>query len=359
MRRRRPWWGLLLPWVVAALLLAVVPRGSPSIPKLAAPETGFGGYTWSDAAVSSVSAQWTVPAIILGSPAGSASTWVGAQNVAGGYPFVQLGTIEETDGVNFPLYFAFWSDTAVSFHAQEMLSVSSGDKVVATMTEGSNGWSLGFADLTNGSHVTRHIAYGPGAYYSEAEWIQEDPSPDEKIAAQDVPYPDMSGVSFTHLLVNDQAPRLGLADGQTMMTSDGRWWAPSPVRDDSFHVAEPTGYAHEYLHDSTPAVRALSGFYAALNTWPSLRQPARSAIVEALSSAYSKFTAGLRSEHWPSALHGTIVAVTDQNSAIESDLREWGRDHYSEGNHDFTALLNDMDGTEDTAARAALGLPPV
>ena len=69
--------------------------GPPAHPDLGP----FAGYEWS-VNVRSVHADWTVPHVTAGSPAGQAAAWVGAEapGASGRAPFVQVGVHEGNSG---------------------------------------------------------------------------------------------------------------------------------------------------------------------------------------------------------------------------------------------------------------------
>ena len=365
-RRRRPLWSLFLPLAGFGLVALIVSQGSSKSPVQIDPQTGFGGYQCvaggeclAAGPVRQVSAEWRVPTISAVSPAGSASTWLGAQDPDGGYPFIQLGTLEGTEGVAPPAYAVFWSDTAVKFRPQVLFAVNSGDLVEADMVQEKGGWVLTCRDISTGDGARRTIAYALGTTFDEAEWVQEDPSPVALVASADVPYPQISDVHFSHLVVNGHDPRIDLTDGETLMSSAGNWWVPTPVHSDGFTIAPPTGYPRQYLNDASSAAVALAAYNADLAKWAVLNLSKRTAADRALSDAYASFNARLSNQKWPPAVRGDIRAVVKQNDIIQSDLRVWALSYDDEANPEYPILLNDLNSPADTAARAALGVPPI
>ena len=221
---------------LGATILAVVSPNPSSgggsthgaAPVYIAPLTGFGGYRLiEDDDVSQISGQWQVPAITAKSPAGHASTWIGAQGFGGDASFIQVGVTEDSFGSGQSLYEEFWSDPAVSYHPQSLGEVSAGDLISFSMQHQNQGWSLSVDDRTTKSAVTKLIHYGIGGSFTTGEWIQEDPT-DTAAAAVDLPYPETSTVTFQQLSINGRPPELDLADGQTL--ERGRRDHPRPER---------------------------------------------------------------------------------------------------------------------------------
>ena len=197
---------------------------APSPAQVAYPGTGFGGYLW-HGPVSQISAAWRVPAIAGDSPAGHASTWVGAQTREGGAPFIQLGTVEDSWGGRQNYYQAFWSDTTQDFHPQTIAFVRPGDLVSASMVRDNDEWELSFVDLTSHHSHEVKVQYGAGRIPNVAEWFQEDPTPGD-VTATDLPYPTMSAVTFRHLMVNNAVPKLnrpGFDGDSGYMTPTSSW----------------------------------------------------------------------------------------------------------------------------------------
>jgi hypothetical protein len=197
------------------------PKEFPELRPTIVPMTGFGGYRWLGG-ISQVSARWRVPTISATSLSGSAGTWIGAQNAYREYPFIQVRTNEVSQSGR-QIYHAFWSDTHVGFRAQSIGTVEPGDLISANMVRSRRGWTLSIDDLTQGTLLSRTVGYGGGSAFTQAEWIQEDPTA-SNVTTSDLPYPDLSKVHFAHLLVNNTIPSLSLKDGQTLMAPAACTW---------------------------------------------------------------------------------------------------------------------------------------
>ena len=233
----------------AVMAMSVTLTGTPAAQGAttgAIPGGGFGGYRYWPTSVRSVEATWQVPVVLEGSPDGNASTWIGAQNDRGGYPFIQVGTVEEAF---FGLHasFAFWSDTTVGFHPQIMFGpIHGGDTVAVDMQRHGGTWHLSVDDLTSQKILATNVSYGAGAAFTQAEWLQEDPVPDAPgttnlIAGSDSPYPKLSNARFTQVLLNGHAPVLELGNGQTLMATGGVFRVPTVFDGDAFGLLPPVG----------------------------------------------------------------------------------------------------------------------
>jgi hypothetical protein len=205
----------------------------------------FAGYQW-DGHVRSLQASWTVPLIDAGSPKRScAGTWIGAAAPGNNGPFIQIGTNEQLVtprqardwGVPRHYYFAFWSDTRMHFLARSLFLVRPGDEISASLSLTSRRWRLAIRDTTNGKTARFSTRQEAGGAFNEAQWLQEDVT-DSKTNKL-FPYPRLSAVAFRRLAVNARRP--SYADLYTnWMSEDGVNWAPTPLRYDSFALAQAT-----------------------------------------------------------------------------------------------------------------------
>ena len=141
-----------------------------------------------------------------------------------------------------------------------------GDLVSANMSQVSDGWTLTFKDLTRHRTTTKKVAYGEGATFSQAEWLQEDPAPRDDTPT-DLPYPTTSVVQIDHLRVNHAAPKLPLENAQVLIASNGITLVPSAVEGDAFHLLAPTGMAKTYLEIARSLDGAIAAFGAASTRW--------------------------------------------------------------------------------------------
>jgi hypothetical protein len=320
-----------------------------------APATGFGGYRWTGI-VGQISATWRVPRISRSSLAGDAATWIGAQSRIGP-PFFQVGTVETEQPNHIATYNVFWSDTTVNFDAQVLLVVKAGDVISASMRRVPSGWSVAVTDRTSGATVTRTITYTVPGVYGQAEWLQEDPV-GALVAAQDLPYPTMSRVAFTHLLVNDAAPHLTLSDGQTLQTSDGTNFVPSVPRAGGFRFYTPRGPALHYMRDAFRVNQALSSFSAELTGWTTLSSTAQATDEQAIVAAYQKFAQELQTQAWPAKARPSVALLITAATQVVSALTSWAQAGYSLNSAQWLTVRQTQNSQHSSAVRAALGLPP-
>jgi hypothetical protein len=323
------------------------------------PEEGFGGYRYWPTAVRSISAMWQIPVILRASGSGAASTWIGAQNDHGGYPFIQVGVTENMAFGNH-FYFAFWSDSTVGFTAQPIfLAVHGGDTVAVAMERLGPKWHLSVHDLTTNKDLAVDVTYGAGARFTQGEWLQEDPVPIANAAPTDVPYPKLTGTRFSQVRLNGKVPTLTLSDGQTLMASKGVFQVPTPFVDDAFRLVAPEGYARQYLEDVYPLDMAIDLFNAQLVTWDDLSRGARLGATRGLIGAYAVFQRALARETWPLKTELALAGLVAANQAIIWDLTAWSARGLEKNSPLFVVFRHEQQGSEATQVRATLGLAPV
>lgn len=321
------------------------------------PETGFGGYRW-HARVREISASWQVPTISPQAGFATASTWIGAQSWNGGPPFIQLGTTEESLGRGEDLYTVFWSDTTVGFHPLTLGVVKPGDELVARMTRIGVRWRLAVTDLTSTRTMATSITYGAGQSFTQGEWLQEDPT-DSTITGLDLPYPAMSTVTFGQVLVNDNVPRLGLADGQTLSATGDIYLVPTPLQSDSFSLPAATGPALRYLIDAGRLDRVISAFDVQLVTWSRQTASLRARDIERVVRSYRYFARALRAGDWPAAARTLLLRLASSCDREAAANSTWARSGGLRTSRAYRALLHLYQAgvTITDAARASLGLP--
>jgi hypothetical protein len=354
--------GALRAMAVAVVAVAVggpaapVDSGPAATVTEVVPPTGFGGYSWWDGPVDRVSAWWAVPAISSASPAGHASTWVGAQNPAGGYPFIQLGVTEDTSGPGGAQYHAFWSDTSVGFHPQYLGAVEAGDRLSVAMARVGRGWRLTVRDATRRRTMSRVVPYGKGAAFAQAEWLQEDPTAATAVAT-DLPYPRMGQEHFHGVRVNGQVPRLDLGNGQALIATGGTVLVPTAFRHDSFAMVVPAGAGKQYLKDVSPLDFAINSYNFELQSWSHLAVSAKIFNVQALVSAYARFAAQLVHQTWPPRARADLARLASSAGRLNADLVAWQCAGLTEHSVQFLRLQQDEDNNLSEAVRTDLGLP--
>jgi hypothetical protein len=270
------------------------------------------GYIWMGR-VGSVSASWVVPRILDTSPCGVAATWIAAQGPGHApSPGIQIGTsaacISNSRGKPKLLYGAFWSDAKQHGRARWLLPVNAGDLVSASLRLTNHQWALAIVDRSSGDTVHFSTLDEADASFSWAEWKQEDALNGNK--GRSFPYPRLSTVRFSSLLVNSTAPS-SRDLVPTWMTIDGRDFAPTRLAGDSFGLAPThlTRLGEQYARIAAPYDAADRTFLAELSHW-TLKTPraqivsARSSFVAALRASIDAFA----SEQWPRQLRATLAA---------------------------------------------------
>lgn len=355
--------GLLTPaGQVSQRPMAAIPAPRTTMPATSAPpqfypETGFGGYR-TTTRVRTVSARWRVPAIAPTSRAGFAATWIGAQGSPSAGPFVQVGTIEFKQAGDAPMYLLFWSDAQEGFLAQPMGGVAPGALVDVSMRRlASGGWRLVARDETSGAVASKSLSYGRGGTFNQAEWLQEDPAP-ASVTPVDLPYPRLSTVTFSRLMVNGAPPALGRGDGQTLMTLHGGTFVPTAVSSDSFSLLRPTGVPARYLSYAGSLDRVLSTFEAALALWPRLPVAVRDKVATELVRGYASSRQRFIAFSWPPVAQHAIAALIHQNHVAEVALKRWITSGMVIGSPPYGRMIRSMRSRVGAVARQDLGLPP-
>ncbi len=306
----------------------------------------------------SVSAEWRVPSISDSSEA-HASTWIGLQSESGA--FIQVGTLEDS----FPgyvksaplgvaekipqriVYSGFWSGDAELFHPKSTFSepVLPGDLIAASISKMKHGgWRLQLVDSRDQARFVKTIKMD-NAVLTEAEWIQEDPT---NLATDGpLPYPHLSPVRWTKVMLNGRPPTLDLAD-EAWMSVPGRDFAPTSLAGDGFKVVpvrlnvvqtrwvtardpyEQAAYTFDIKQGawrthpptSTMATAELRPFLAALKAnervlssqqWPSVPEPDINRLVAAYDQDGVALVALANAEPRPSE---SVVAQLDEARII-------------------------------------------
>lgn len=351
----------------AALMLgtSLAPNTCPSAfttfdksPKFATPITGFGGYTWTGD-VKQISAKWRVPAISSDSPAGSASTWIGAQG-AKTNQFVQIGVVENRLNSHLTIYEAFWSDAAIGFSPQIFGSVHAGDLVSASMKRNKKGWSIQVVDHSRTLNQATEISFRAGSTFTHAEWIQEDPT-QGNIVASDVPYPDIANARFQRLRVNHEAPQLGLKDGRVLIASNGSIRVPTSVHRDSFTFDSPSGAALQYLLDVTTTDVSSTTFSAQFARWSSATSQERSQDTTVFIDSLKAIEAVFEAQSWPKATRADMSKLVKNTKHQVANLEVWATSGLKRSGSAYTKFFAGVTKHHHLVdeVRASLGLPPL
>jgi hypothetical protein len=271
------------------------------------------GYVWTGQ-VRSVRGSWRVPAITPGSPAGHASTWIGAQ-VAGSSnqaPFIQVGITEDrvpgAQGTLVSRERAFWSATSLGFHPHFLWPVRPGDRIGARLDRLTSRWRIDIADLSNGRWSMFETTADAQGSFAVAEWLQEDPTASD---GSRVPYPRLAATRFDELAVNGAAPRYEDVAAQ-WMSLPGTSLAPTPLGPGGFSIgrAALSAPGARFLILAARADRAVAGFDAAASRWR--RGTPTGEIVAAaarLQRALDLVSGRLRAWAWPTTAEAPVRAL--------------------------------------------------
>lgn len=308
--------------VTFGLLLGAAPGGTN-------PRWSFGplaGYVWRGR-VTSVHGSWRVPRILAGSSFRSmAGTWIGAEAPGESGQFIQIGTIEQRQRPwevpeRGPDYYAFWSDTKLTFHPRFLFSVSSSDELRASLTLARKRWMLAIVDTTSGASAHFSTSEEAHGSFNEAEWVQEDVT--DGVRGKASPYPRLSEVGFRQVTVNGTVPIYADLYSSWMSVDEGNL-APSPPHGDSFMLRRATvsTIGAQYLHIATRDDLASETFSAASTRWTPKTPYAR------MESASSRFIVALginnrafASARWPTQVRGLVEALIGTTRLLLEDSR--------------------------------------
>jgi hypothetical protein len=320
---------------------------------LVAPESGFGGYV-EKAPVSSISAEWRVPAILRHSTDGSAATWIGVQGPD--RAFIQVGTEENTDkGSVGSQYRVFWSDTVENFHPHAVMTVSAGDLIGASLVHLGTKWHIQVEDLTTGEIGPVLIGYSNKLTFDAGEWIQEDPV-ENPTSGFDASYPSISDVSFQKLRLNGHLPHLTFGDASALSTLAGRSYVPSAIVHDGFELRRAVGAPLQYLSDVYQLNLGLNYLFDEVNSG---EMPSTYAFNN-LYAQFSTLDAKVLVQHWPTSVASLITQFRTLNARAEQGLKAWQRSSTSDRTQLKNSYFADVKAVSDVGhvVRTRLGLPP-
>jgi hypothetical protein len=318
----------------------------------------FAGYVWRGK-VGSVAGAWTVPRIDGSHPqVGVGATWIGVQTESGGQhrPFIQVGINEERIA-GFRVYYAFYSDTKLGFHAHVLFRVHPGDTITARLRLSQRHWHVLIVDHTHARHAAFRTTDDADASFDQAEWLQEDPSAEHR----PLPYPQLSTVSFRRLRVDSKVPGIGRLK-TSWMSENGTDLAPGPIVHDSFSLAptQPTAIGLHYLQIAVQFDVALRRVDAQFARWTPQTPASEVASQQAAAAAaYKAFAAGVTGTQWPGRsealaalmvkrVDAVVAMMNSTPSLTASGLRHWLR-AWSRENAAVTAV--------SIRLRRALALP--
>jgi hypothetical protein len=312
----------------------------------------FAGY-FLDQPFTSLSASWSIPTVLDASYNSGASTWIGAEDNQG--HFIQVGVLENTLlGETYDQ--AFWTDSSLNYHPEEIFNAAAGDRIVASMTQTAAGWKYAIRDLTIGEKAVGQTDYAPSSTFTEAQWLQEDPIYPDRTPPE-FPYPKTTNVVFSHLSINGGAPELVYSDAGVMSTPNSIVLLPTKVRNDGF-VVQPAGpLQSRYVQDVRSfevAVEQLN-FLVSENARTSLQTSAGTSLLNAIGG----FDAALAPSNWPPRLRGAVQRLRDHNELDAAALLAWLRASPNAKAAVFARLVANLMGDQHSsrALAVALGLP--
>ncbi len=262
----------------------------------------FAGYVWRGDE-RSIGASWTVPRIMPSTQTGLAlaGTWIGAQTTGPGRPpFIQVG-VNEVRSPFGNAYFAFYSDTKLSFHPHTLFRTRAGDAISARLRLAGGRWHVLIVDHTHPHKAAFATTDDADASFNQAEWLQEEP---RYATGRLVAYPLLSTVGFRRLRVNAGAPQYGKLRSQ-WMSENGEDLAPSPLVNDAFSFAptQPTVIGMHYLQITVALDIALDSFDAHLERW-TVRTPGRAIAAQraAIAAALTANIQAVAASRWPAGV---------------------------------------------------------
>jgi hypothetical protein len=257
-----------------------------------------------------------------------------------------------------PVYNAFWSDAAVGFQSVDIAIIAPGDLVEAIMVRSGADWDLTFKDISQDITMRVTVTYGAGAEFTQADWLQEDPPP-ENAAPRDLPYPALSRVHFTALRLDNYVPHLAPGNARTLMTPGGSWFVPTPVSHDGFALETPTGFGAQYLNDVAALDASINRFTFWLHSWPRVSAATRTADVKLLTAAYRSFNGTLVAQRWPLSARQAVALFVRQNVIVTEDCTAWSSSGYDTVTPQYAELVRAMSAPAAGLLRARLDVPPV
>jgi hypothetical protein len=212
--------------------------------------------------------------------------------------------------------------------------------------------------MTGGQSAELVVPFGSNSLVNQGEWIQEDPTLNPP-TSRDLPYPTISTVTFDHLEINGQIPRLDRARSQALSSPSGVDLVPTPVHDDSFSLVPASGAAAQFLADVTPYDDAATAFDRALGQWNDESVAMRLSVLQRFDLALGTFDSALEGQTWPKGARSALAALVGRNGRAQVYLA--GRMESAVLRRDQVPAIpkGDLGGSAGRQLRAALGLPPL
>ena len=184
--------------------------------------------------------------------------------------------------------------------------------------------------------------------------------PASNIASTDLPFPVMSTVNFGDLSVNTSTPRLGLANGETLTTSNAMYFVPTTVHADGFKLMAAVGAARRYLVDAARIDEAGASFQVQVAAWRGKSYVRKLLATADLEVAFRRFGSSVTVQRWPSRARSSMALLATASRRAARALVTWGASGFSLKDAAWAEFRYDEDLLDScaTAARATLGLPP-
>jgi hypothetical protein len=181
-------------------------------------------------------------------------------------------------------------------------------------------WHLYARDDSDGiaNHVS--VTFDSSDYFTEAEWIQEDPS-NVTAGWSAAPYASTSPVTFSALDVNGHEPTLNYYDASALAISSGTYLQPTPLRADGFTLVPVTGAARNFLSIYATTNNFLVSVNASFSVWASLSIAQQRFYLLAFATAMTHEARALDSYTWPAADAGSVRAVAQAATTLASQYR--------------------------------------
>jgi len=146
------------------------------VPSTLSSSTNWSGYavTASAGTVTQVAGSWVVPAVST-SVSGYSSAWVGIDGFNSS-TVEQIGT--DSDYIRGHAQYYAWYEMYPAPMVKLSMAINPGDTIAASVTYGSNGFTLSITDVTTGATPSPSIPVqtSSAAQLSSAEWVLEAPS---------------------------------------------------------------------------------------------------------------------------------------------------------------------------------------
>ncbi len=191
-------------YVISALLVSspsTQPSTTPSS-SLTSPvstDLNWGGYAVASnfnnplPVVTSVSASWVVPVVVVSQTDSFSAVWVGIGGTFG-KTLIQTGT--EQDSIGGEIFYSAWFELLPSDSVTiTTVDISPGDVINASITlvnPNVNSWQISLNDITNGQSFSQNVSYASSQL--SAEWIVERPTVNNVLSA----LADFGTVSFSN-----------------------------------------------------------------------------------------------------------------------------------------------------------------